>query len=218
METKNKKQKIPAATEEHAVILDYLSLGYVNSDMSKFKGKAIAKAIGTDYFTLLELVPKRGVDLEIQDTVYIGKGKRDKIYKVLGKLDYENLTATSRIELEYSIREIVKNNEEKFVEFFNTAGAISTRLHKLELIPGIGKKYMWEIVEARKEKPFESFEDITKRIPSLNNPAEMIVNRVKQELDTTTAKKGKKKYYLFTPIPKAQKKHRNPRNSRNQRK
>ncbi len=51
---------------------------------------------------------------------------------------------------------------------------------------------MWEIVEARKEKPFESFEDITKRIPSLNNPAEMIVNRVKQELDTTTAKKGKK--------------------------
>ena len=78
METKNKKQKIPAATEEHAVILDYLSLGYVNSDMSKFKGKAIAQAIGTDYFTLLELVPKRGVDLEIQDTVYIGKGKRDK--------------------------------------------------------------------------------------------------------------------------------------------
>ena len=71
METKNKKQKIPAATEEHAVILDYLSLGYVNSDMSKFKGKAIAQAIGTDYFTLLELVPKRGVDLEIQDTVYM---------------------------------------------------------------------------------------------------------------------------------------------------
>ena len=102
METKNKKQKIPAATEEHAVILDYLSLGYVNSDMSKFKGKAIAQAIGTDYFTLLELVPKRGVDLEIQDTVYIGKGKRDKIYKVLGKLDYENLTATSRIEIVYA--------------------------------------------------------------------------------------------------------------------
>ena len=76
METKNKKQKIPAATEEHAVILDYLSLGYVNSDMSKFKGKAIAQAIGTDYFTLLELVPKRGVDLEIQDTVYIWKRKK----------------------------------------------------------------------------------------------------------------------------------------------
>ena len=151
METKNKKQKIPTATEEHAVILDYLSLGYVNSDMSKFKGKAIAQAIGTDYFTLLELVPKRGVDLEIQDTVYIGKGKRDKIYKVLGKLDYENLTATSRIELEYSIREIVKNNEEKFVDFFNTAGAISTRLHKLELIPELVKNICGKLLKLEKK-------------------------------------------------------------------
>ena len=207
METKNKKQKIPTAIEENAVILDYLSLGYVNSDMSKFKGKAIAQAIGTEYFTLLELIPKKGVDLEIQDTVYIGKGKKDKIYKVLGKLNYENLTATSRIELGYSIQEIVESNEEKFVDFFNNAGPISTRLHKLELIPGIGKKYMWEIVEARKEKAFESFEDITNRVPALNDPAEMVVNRVKQELDTTATKKGKKKYYLFTPIPKYNKRN-----------
>ena len=76
-------------------------------------------------------------------------------------------------------------------------------IHPSKVILGIGV-----ILFCSQEKPFESFEDITKRIPSLNNPAEMIVNRVKQELDTTTAKKGKKKYYLFTPIPKAQKKHR----------
>ena len=93
--------------------------------MSKFGGKAIAQAIGTEQFTLLELAPKTGVDLEIQDTVYIGKGKRDKIYRVLGKLDFENLTATSRIELEYAIRDIVESQEEKFVEFFNTAEALN---------------------------------------------------------------------------------------------
>ena len=74
---------------------------------------------------------------------------------------------------------------------------------------------MWEIVEARKEKPFESFEDITTRIPSLNNPAEMIVNRVKQELDTTTAKKGKKKNITYSlQFQKTQKKHRNNRNQK----
>ncbi len=211
MERKNNKNKIPAATEENAVILDYLPLGYVNSNMSNFKGKAIAQAIGAEYFTLLELTPKKGVNLEIQDEVYIGKGERDKIYRVLGKLNYEHLTATSRIELEYSIRDIVESNEEKFVNFFNTAGAISTRLHKLELIPGIGKKFMWEIVKAREEKPFESFEDMTNRIPTLNDPAGMIVNRVKQELDTTTTKKGKKKYYLFTPIPRFSKRKNNKR-------
>ena len=56
METKNKKQKIPAATEEHAVILDYLSLGYVNSDMSKFKGKAIS--LYQNQFLKEELIQK----------------------------------------------------------------------------------------------------------------------------------------------------------------
>ncbi|MBQ6511739.1 DUF655 domain-containing protein [Methanobrevibacter sp.] len=213
MDTKNKKDKAPTVKkEEYAVVLDYLSRGYVKSDMSKFGGKAIAQAIGTEQFTLLELAPKNGVDLEIQDTVYIGKGKRDKIYRVLGRLDYENLTATSRIELEYAIRDIVEQQEDKFVEFFNTAEALSTRLHKLELIPGIGKKYMWEIIEAREEKPFESFEDISKRLPTLADPAGMIVKRVQLELDTTNPKRGKNKYNLFTQPPRSQRRQqRKPR-------
>ena len=160
-------KKTNSKKEENAVVLDYLSRGYVKSDMSKFGGKPIAQAIGTEQFTLLELAPKNGVNLEIQDTVYIGKGKRDKIYRVLGKLDFENLTATSRIELDYAIRDIVEANEEKFVEFFNTADSVSTRMHSLELIPGIGKKYMWDIIKVREQKPFESFEDISERLPGI---------------------------------------------------
>ena len=204
MENKNKNEKKPTVKkEENAVVLDYLSRGYVKSDMSKFGGKPIAQAIGTEKFTLLELAPKNGVDLEIQDTVYIGKGKRDKIYRVLGKLNYENLTATSRIELDYAIRDIVESNEAKYVEFFNTTESISTRQHSLELIPGIGKKYMWDIIKAREEKPFESFEDISQRLPTLADPAGMIVNRVKQELDTTTPRRGKSKYNIFTQPQKS---------------
>lgn len=212
MEDKNKNNKFPTVKkEEYAVVLDYLSRGYVTSDMSKFGGKAIAQAIGTEQFTLLELAPKTGVDLEIQDTVYIGKGKRDKIYRVLGKLDFENLTATSRIELEYAIRDVVVENEDKYVEFFNTASGLSTRLHSLELIPGIGKKYMWDIIKVREEKEFESFKDISERLPTLTDPAGMIVKRVLQELDTTSPKKGKQKYYIFTQPPSAPRKQRKPR-------
>ena len=203
VDNKRRNDKKPTVKkEQYAVVLDYLSRGYVESDMSKFGGKPIAQAIGTEQFTLLELAPKNGVDLEIQDTVYIGKGKREKIHRVLGKLNFENLTATSRIELDYAIRDIVEANEERFVEFFNTTESVSTRLHSLELIPGIGKKYMWDIIKAREEKPFESFEDITERLPTLTDPAGMIVNRVKQELDTNTSRRGKKKYYLFTQAPR----------------
>ena len=60
---RNKKENKPTVKkEEYAVVLDYLSRGYVKSDMSKFGGKPIAQAIGTDYFTLLELAPKKGVE------------------------------------------------------------------------------------------------------------------------------------------------------------
>ena len=65
--------------------------------------------------------------------------------------------------------------------------------------------------------------------PAINNEKILIVRgRSRKTLDVNDFNskldeigsiiKGKKKYYLFTPIPKAQKKHRNPRNSRNQRK
>ena len=224
MENKvEKKENIYPKKEDNAVVLDYLSLGYIKKDMSTFKGKPIAQAIGTERFTLLELTPKPEVDLEIHDKVYIGPGKRDKINRVQGKLDFENLTATSRIEIDYAIKEIIEDQEEKYVNFFNTVGPLSTRLHKLELIPGIGKKHMWALIEARKEKPFESFEDIKTRVPLLSNPVGMLANRVKQELDTTTVRRGKKKYHLFTPIPrkpdsddkKGKKNYRNNRNNRN---
>ncbi|MCF0226274.1 MAG: DUF655 domain-containing protein [Methanobrevibacter sp.] len=205
---KNKKAR-PEKMEENALVLDYLSLGYVQNDMSKFKGKAIAQAIGADYFTLLELTPLKGSDFDIGDVIYIGRDRKKAKARVFSKLDYENLTATSRIELDYAIRELVEAQEEKYVEFFNTAGSISTRLHKLELLPGIGKKHMWKTIEARKAKPFESFEDISQRVPPLSDPAGMIVNRIKQELDTTVVKKGKNKYRLFTNVPKRTTKRNN---------
>lgn len=207
-DNKKRNKKNPSVKkEQYAVVLDYLSKGYVESDMSKFDGKPIVQAIGTEQFTLLELDPKNGVDLEIGDTVFIGSGKKDKIYRILGRLNFERLTATSRIELDYAIRGIVESNEEKYVNFFNTSGAVSTKLHTLELIPGIGKKHMWDIINAREEKPFESFEDMIERLSSLTDPARMIVNRVKQELDKNAFKRGKRKYYLFTQAPKP----KNPR-------
>ncbi len=194
----NKKKTF--VKEENAIILDYLSLGYVNDKLSNFKRKPIAQAIGCEKFSLLELIPKPNPNIEIHEKVYIGPGKRDKI-KTVKKLQYENLTATSRIELEYTIKEIIENDEEKYVQFFNTAEPLSTRLHKLELLPGIGEKTMWAILEARKEKPFESYEDIKTRVPALPDPVTMITNRVLQELNTGIVKKGKNKYYLFTQIP-----------------
>lgn len=187
--------------EEEVIILDYLKFGYVNPDRPTTRGMPIAQTIGVDKFTLIEVTPKDGIDLEIHDKVYIGPGKRDKVNRVKGLLDFEKLTATSRIELEYAIKDIIKGKEEEYVKFFNEIDSLSIKLHKLELIPGIGKKHMNMILEEREKEPFKSFEDLKTRVPLLGDPVELLAKRVVLELDTTQVKRGKKKYYLFTQVP-----------------
>jgi len=164
--------------EEIAIVLDYLPYGY------PLEGKmfSIAQAIGKKYLTLLQLVPRKGISLQQKEEVYIGEGKRDKIYYILGKLPREKLTENAKIILQEFIEQIVSEREKEFVDFFNNADAINTRLHQLELIPGFGKKHMKQILEARKEKPFESFENIKERIPSLPDPKKAIEKRIIEEL------------------------------------
>lgn len=164
--------------EEHAIVLDYLPNGY---PLEK-KMMPIAQAIGEKNFTLLELVPRRDVSLELLERVYIGDEKRDKIYYILGRLKREKLTETAKERLEEFVRKVVKEREKEFVAFFNTSEAMNKRMHQLELLPGFGKKHMKEILEQRKEKGFESFEDLKKRISNLPDPEKAITKRIVQEL------------------------------------
>jgi len=174
--------------EEYAYVLDYLPEG--RYDATSRRREPIIQAIGESYFTLLELIPRPNVDISIGERLYIGKGVRLKVAHVKGRISYDNLTSTAKSELSTILERIVRKKEQFFVDFFNRAGPITTRLHALELLPGIGKKLMWEIIEERKKKPFESFEDIAARIPT-SDPIKLIVKRIEAEL------KGNEKYYLF---------------------
>jgi len=176
--------------EEKALILDFLPHGY------PLEGRMtpIAQAIGLNNLTLLQLVPRRGVTLQLKDIVYIGDGKRDKIYYIYGRLPREKLTETAKIQLQDFIAKIVEEQETKFVDFFNNAQPLSTRMHQLELLPGLGKKHMWEIIEERKGKPFESFDDIKKRVKLMPDPEKIIIKRVTLELQ------GKEKHRIFVEV------------------
>ncbi len=164
--------------EELAIILDYLPNGY------PLEGKMmpIAQAIGKKNLILLELVPRRGVSLETGEDVYIGEGKRDKIYYILGRLHREKLTESAKNQLQEFIEKIVKEKEKEFVAFFNKSEAINKRLHQIELLPGFGKRHMQEILKQRKEKEFESFEEMKARIQNLPDPEKAIQKRILTEL------------------------------------
>ncbi|MFC1801481.1 DUF655 domain-containing protein [Nanoarchaeota archaeon] len=178
--------------EEQAVVLDYLQHGYPFDKRPSHQKTPIAQALGKSQFTLLELVPKKEVFLQPFEEVYIGEGKRDKIHHIKGRLAFDKLTATARSELKHVVEELVSKDEKQFVDFFNNAQPLTTRMHQLELLPGLGKKHMWEILEQRKEKPFENFADIKKRIKLLPDPKKTILKRILLELE------GKEKHKLFT--------------------
>ncbi|MFO7710969.1 MAG: DUF655 domain-containing protein [Candidatus Woesearchaeota archaeon] len=178
--------------EETAVVLDFLPNGYPFDNSPSHKKNPIVQALGEQHFVLLELVPKKGINLQPGDKIYIGEGKRDQIHHISGRLNIDKLTATAKSEMEYIIAEIVTEEEKRFVEFFNKAQPLTMRMHQLELVPGLGKKHMWEILEKREEAPFESFQDLRKRIKLMPEPKKAIIKRIISEIS------GKEKYRLFT--------------------
>lgn len=191
METAERPQR---SKEETAIVLDFLPNGYSYDDRPLYMKTPIAQAVGKEHFMMLELVPKKGIHLQPLEEVYIGDGKRDKIHHIVGKLVLNKMSATSKSQLEFVIRDIVKKNEKKFIDFFNRAQPLSTRMHQLELLPGLGNKHMWQIVEARDEKPFESFTDLKNRVKLMPDPEKAVIKRILQEME------GSEKHRIFVEV------------------
>jgi putative nucleotide binding protein len=156
-----------------------------------FQREPIVQAVGDSFFTLLELVPRRNTQFSPREKLAIGRNGGERIFHVKGRIQYEDLTAIAKNELPVVIESVVGANEERFVKFFNTAGPITTRLHQLQILPGIGRKTMWEILEERKKKPFSSFNDLADRV-RIQDPKKIVVKRVLMELQ------GEDKYQVFT--------------------
>jgi len=186
---KQVSEHIEKRYEERAYVLDYLPHGRPGS--RPYRAGALVQLVGEDFFTLLEAVAKEGVILKAHDRVYVGKENRDLVTYIIGRIGYEELTTTAKMELTVAVEKIVLNREKWFIDFFNTAQAITPRMHALELIPGIGKKYMWQIIDERERKPFQSFEDLQQRA-NIPNPAKLVAKRILEELA------GESKYRLFT--------------------
>jgi putative nucleotide binding protein len=176
--------------EVYAYVLDFLPHGRPGARPS-YRAGALVQVVGEEFFTLLEALVKEGVLVKPYERVYVGKDPRDKITYILGRIGYEELTSSAKMELPGVVEKIVLNRENWFVNFFNTAQAITPRMHALELIPGIGKKYMWQIINERERTPFKNFEDLQQRA-NIPNPAKLITKRILEELA------GESKYRLFT--------------------
>jgi len=174
--------------EENAYVLDFMQSGKSFSN----RPEPIAQLLGEEKFTLLEATPKPGAALTLGERVYIGKEEREKIMLIKSRVSYSELSQTAKNELPNVVAKVVKDNEQRFVEVFNVAGPLNIRQHALELLPGVGKRHLESILKAREEKKFESFADISARVPLLQDPAKLVADRILAEL------MGGERFYMFT--------------------
>ncbi len=183
--------------EPEAVILDFRPPN-PNDRHREHREHDFFQLMGAYYFTLMEALPRYDVNVEVQigDRIFL-LGEKSVVKECsIVFIDYEELSPYAKSKLEELVPEIVKRREKVFVHFFNTAPPINIRFHMLELLPGIGKKTMMKILEERERKPFDSFEDIKKRVRI--DPVKVISERILREI------RGEERYYLFVnPPPKA---------------
>lgn len=180
--------------ETYGYVLDYLKEGYPEDDRPSYLKEPIIQIAGESRFTLLEATPKPKVEIEVYERLFVGKAERDKVGFIKRRIAYDDLTSAAKVELPYVVEKIVEVREQDFVDWFNKAPPLTTRMHSLELIPGIGKKIMWEMLGERKRKPFESFDDIAKRVHLVPDPKKSVVKKILSEIQEID------KYYLFANV------------------
>ncbi|MBI4019429.1 MAG: DUF655 domain-containing protein [Candidatus Aenigmarchaeota archaeon] len=184
--------------EENCIVLDFLPHGYAD----RRHAEPVAQAVGTSFFTLLEIIPREGTDFTQGENIYIGEGKRDKVRFIKGQIEYKDLTNMGQNYLEDAVKAIVEANEARFIDFFNKSGPVTPRMHKFQLLPGIGSKHMQAMLAERAKKLFASFKDIEERVKLFPDPKKTIIRRILQEL------KDDEKYYLFVSKPQKKEQQR----------
>ncbi|WP_439026376.1 DUF655 domain-containing protein [Haloarchaeobius sp. DT45] len=163
-----------------AVVLDIYPNGRSSGGRGGYGNDPLAYALGTRDFRLFEVTFESTPDVSIDD--YVAVDPPAENVKRIRNVEYDDISSGAKSELEYVVAEIVDENEQRFVDFYNEAQPITLRLHQLNLLPGIGKKLRNSILDQRKRQPFQSFEDLEDRVAGLHNPKEVLVERIIEEL------------------------------------
>ncbi|MHA1672972.1 MAG: DUF655 domain-containing protein [Promethearchaeota archaeon] len=189
--TSNRSRSRPSIYIKKGVLvflLDILQHGGV--DKAGHSWHPICLIIETPSFRLLEMnLNKKFIpQLKLQQKITYQGTEDSPLGRVNKVLKYDDLTLASVTSLQLVLETYVKEHEENFVDFINSAGPITLKRHSLEILPGVGKKLMWEIINYREKHPFTSFKEIHENIPGFK-PIEIIAKRIIEELSDEDQKR-----------------------------
>lgn len=162
-------------------------------------GKSLSHRRSEDYNPLVVVVTAKefqfyDVILTVEAEFSVGEdlllSPRNRSIIRLNQIRYNQLSNSALNNLPTAIKKIVITYESRYITFFNQAHPLTSQMHQLQLLPGIGQKRLWTILEARKTNPFTSFSDFSKRT-NISDPMSIFTNRILLELEDSP------KYFLF---------------------
>ena len=98
--------------EEYAYVLDFLAhgkSGFRSSGRTSYRVGALIQCIGENFFTLLEALVKESLMFNPSDRVYVGKASRSEVTYIIGRIGFDELTASAKAELSGVLANIVQN-------------------------------------------------------------------------------------------------------------
>jgi putative nucleotide binding protein len=161
--------------DTHLAVLTVLPPETTDEDERRIQG------VGTDHFTLLEGTFHEETTVAPGDRVATTDDEQGPLTS-LTRLTYETLSQDAQDRLEATVESIISTNEQRFIDYYNTAQPISLRRHQLDLLPGIAESRRNAIIRKRERRPFENFADLEDRVERLKNPQAILAERVLTEL------------------------------------
>jgi len=137
----------------------------------------------------LFLVKLRSVNtithLDTGHRVAISGDAKEEIDSVLRIIRYKDLTAQGKSDISQIIGEIILDNPEPYLSFFNRAGHLSRKMHSFGLLPALGRKLASQLVEMR-GRGWRSLEEVDASLKTIRpnfNVEELLAERFVQELE-----------------------------------
>lgn len=171
------------------MVLDFYPQGKSLSQNRAEDYNPLAVVVTSQIFQFFDVIVSPGMKFAVSERLMLTT-KNKKILRS-EQIQFNHLSTSALDILPEVILDIVFRSAPRFMSFLNEAHPLTTQMHQLQLLPGIGQKRLWTILGARKNAFFSSFADFTERT-GISDPASILAGRIFTELE------GTPKYRLFT--------------------
>jgi predicted nucleic acid-binding OB-fold protein len=142
----------------------------------------VVQCLATRGFRLLAVVVTDTSACRWGDRLYVGPGVWDRVVGIEQCLSHQWLTTEVQQVLWPTVAAMIRHDEARFIEAFNTTILDDIDAHPLTLLTALECDCREAIMAERTQRRFADFEDLTTRVACCDNPHELLVERVITEL------------------------------------